>query len=204
MYTDASVGATRSSVWNTARIDGVSPTISPNEYGAAASARSAAASASARSRPSRSRRSSSPRSSFSRTTSGANGFCKKSNAPRRIASTAVSTVPKAVTIIAGHDGSSSRTAFSTSRPPVPSIFRSVMTKSAPRCLNCARPAAPFGATIASWPMRRTVAARPSRIVSLSSMIRTRAIAASITQDLSRRPFAGGFGDRRTTGPPSLV
>ena len=77
----------------------VSPTISSKRYGAAASARSAAFSASARSRARRSLRSSSARATFSRTTSGANGFCRKSKAPRRIASTAVSTVPNAVTII---------------------------------------------------------------------------------------------------------
>ena len=55
-------------------------------------------------------RSSSARSTLSRTTSGANGLMRKSKAPSFIASTAVSTVPKAVMIIAGQSGSSSRTA----------------------------------------------------------------------------------------------
>ena len=77
----------------------------------------------------RSSRSSSARATLRRTTSGANGFCRKSKAPSRIASTAVSTVPNAVTIMTGQSGSRSRTALTTSSPPVPSILRSVMTKS---------------------------------------------------------------------------
>ena len=93
----------------------------------------------------------------------------------RMASTAVSTVPNAVTIMVGHAGSMSCTALTTSSPPVPSIFRSVITKSAPRRFMWASPSAPPDATMASCPMRRTVAANPSRMVSLSSMIRIRAI-----------------------------
>ena len=173
------MGATFSIVANTARIAAVSPTISSKRYFAAASARNAALSASARSRARRSPRSSSARATFSRTTSGANGFCRKSQAPSRIASTAVSTVPKAVTIITGQSGSRSRTAFTTSSPPIPSILRSVITNSTggrPAAgAMCVNPSAPDDAITASCPMRRTVAPNPSRIVSLSSMMRIRAI-----------------------------
>ena len=104
-----------------------------------------------------------------------NGFCRKSIAPMRMASTATSTVPNAVTIMAGQPGSICLTAPTTSRPPTPSILRSVMTKSAGCFFMRAMPAAPGAARVASCPMRRTVAAIPSRMVSLSSMIRMRAI-----------------------------
>ena len=70
---------------------------------------------------------------------------------RRMASTAVSTVPKAVTISTGQAGSISFTARVTSRPPTPSIFRSVMTKSAPSRRMRASPSAPPAAVIGLVP-----------------------------------------------------
>ena len=88
-------------------------------------------------------------------------------------------MPKAVTIITGQSGSRSRTAFTTSSPPIPSILRSVITNSTggrPAAgATCVNPSAPDDAITASCPMRRTVAPSPSRIVSLSSMMRIRAI-----------------------------
>ncbi len=65
-------------VWKSARMAGVSPTISAKRYSRATSSRSAALSASARSRARRSARSSSARATLRRTTSGANGFWMKS------------------------------------------------------------------------------------------------------------------------------
>ncbi len=109
---------------------------------------------------------------MSRTTSGANGLVRKSKAPSFMASTAVSTVPKAVMIMVTASGSKAETWRSTSTPSMPSILRSVTTKStSPRARSVASPAPPDGATSAVCPILRMVWARPSRMVSLSSMIR---------------------------------
>ena len=148
---------------------------------------SAAFSASARSRARRSPRSSSARSTFSRTTSGANGFCRKSNAPSLIASTAVSTVPKAVTIMhAGSRGRSSRTACSTSSPSTPLHLEVGDDEVGAGGLPPADAREPLRPGRRQAPPRGPCAARsrarPSRIVSLSSMMRIRAIS-------SRQPLA---------------
>src|SRR5688500_9454954 len=63
---------------------------------------------------------------------------------------------------------------------MPSMRRSVMTKStSPAALSCAIPSSPLAATSARWPILRTVCASPSRMVSLSSMMRMVAIGRSI-------------------------
>ena len=65
----------------------------------------------------------------------------KSYAPSFIASTAVSTVPKAVITMTSMSGPSVRTALSTSSPVIPGILRSVRMRSGeklpslPRALN---------------------------------------------------------------------
>ena len=50
--------------------------------------------------------------------------------------------------------------------------------------SCASPSTPDAASTASCPMRRTVAPSPSRMVSLSSMIRMRGMAIDSTRRIA--------------------
>src|SRR5262245_1253256 len=74
---------------------------------------------------------------------------------------------------------------STSTPVAPSILRSVITKSARLALNASIPAAPLAAITGSWPSFLTVWARPSRMVSLSSMMRITAIGVLVSRSRAR-------------------
>jgi hypothetical protein len=69
------------------------------------------------------------RATLVRSSSSTKGFCTKSWAPKRIASTASSTVPKAVMTITSVSGEASLVRCSTSRPPTSPILKSVMTRS---------------------------------------------------------------------------
>ena len=170
MATDVSVGATRSTTANTLRIGSEPPTSSPKRDDS--SPRRYAFSASRRPLARRACAQLERALDLEPHHLGRERLMRKSKAPSFIASTAVSTVPKAVMIIAGQSGSSSRTPRSTSTPSSPSILRSVMTKSARRLLEALEALlCRSWRRAARWPIFLTTCASPSRMVSLSSMIR---------------------------------
>ena len=73
------------------------------------------------------------------------GLVRKSEAPRFIASTAESIVPKPVTTIAGSPGASASTASSTDRPSMSGSFRSRISAWSFSCRATASAARPLAA-----------------------------------------------------------
>src|SRR5262245_33068277 len=102
------------------------------------------------------------------------GFCTKSNAPRRMASTAFSIVPKAVITMTGQSGSLSLTCRSTAMPSAPGMRRSVSTA------KYRRP--PARRLMASTPVAATSASRPSDCTVSWSMVARD----SLSSTMSRR------------------
>ncbi len=100
-------------------------------------------------------------------------------------------------IIAGQSGSYSDTALSTSTPSIPSIFRSVMTKSTMFFLSSCSPSAPDAATSVVWSILRMICCSPTRIVSLSSMIRIVAMVLSFSYGRRAAPLR--FASRPAPG-----
>ena len=85
------------------------------------------------------------RASVARRLSVSIGLVRKSVAPRFIASTAVSTVPKPVTTTAGSPGCCSRMASRTAAPSMSGSFRSRMSACSFSRRAAARAARPFDA-----------------------------------------------------------
>ena len=99
------------------------------------------------------------------------GFSMKLQAPARMASTALSTLPKAVTTTMGVSGDRSRTWRSTSMPPSTGILRSVTTTACRAGSKVRSPSFPLVASSTSKPMRRRLCADKRRPVSSSSISR---------------------------------
>ena len=127
---------------------------------------------------------SSARATLSLTTSLWIGFVMKSNAPSFIASTAVSTVPKPVMIMIGTSGSIALMPFE--HVDAGAAFHLEIGDDEVGALLLERGDAGHAAAVTgSWPSFLTVIARPSRIVSLSSMIRIVATVASYITRVAR-------------------
>src|SRR5262245_55065724 len=96
--------------------------------------------------------------------------------------------------------------FSTSRPVLPPIFRSLTTTSKKPSCSFSMAAFPFGASSTSWPCSDTACARPRRRESWSSAIRIRPIqlflvAASYRQ---RHPYRRALTWGRPQVNPSVM
>src|SRR5271170_6708710 len=99
------------------------------------------------------------------------GFWTKFSAPARIASTTLPTVPKAVIIITGSPGCTSRIRGRSSIPVCPGRARSSNSRSYSLRASRSRPAAPSPAASTANPSRFSSVSSDSRIACSSSMMR---------------------------------
>ena len=131
------------------------------------------------------------------TSSGSNGLVMKSNAPCLSASTALPTVPWAVSRITGTPGACLRASSSSSSPFMWGILRSVRMASTGSSLSKSRAASPSGASSVRSPSRCSSALSTRRIFASSSTIRT--VSSRFTRLMPRSP-AGPPGTRPRTRP----
>ncbi len=123
---------------------------------------------------SRSRRCSMALRRTSSTRSRSSGFSMKSNAPSRVASTAVAIVPCPEIITTGRSGSLSRSLPSTSRPSMRGILMSSSTTSGRSASTTDSASGPVAASRSCMPSYSRIILREARISCSSSATRTRA------------------------------